>query len=68
MYAATNVSAEPFRVVGAAGCPPEVVGPTAPAGLLRAHAHALVHGAAQPERRVLRAAQRLGPDVGLPEF
>ena len=58
---------EAFRVVGAAGRPPEVLGPTAPAGLLRAHAHALVHGAAQPERRLLLAAQRLGPDVGLPD-
>ena len=57
-----------IRVVGVVRVAlPKVVRPRSPAGLLRAHALALLLGAAHSERRQLRGSQRLVPHVGLPD-
>ena len=57
-----------IRVVGGVRVAlPKVVRPRSPAGLLRAHALALLLGAAHSERRQLRGSQRLVPHVGLPD-
>ena len=45
----------------------KVVRPRSPAGLLRAHALALLLGAAHSEGRQLRGSQRFVPNVGLPD-
>ena len=59
---------ESLRVVGGVRVAlPKVVRPRSPAGLLRAHALALLLGAAYSERRQLRGSQRLVPHVGLPD-
>ena len=58
---------ESLRVVGGRVALPKVVRPRSPAGLLRAHALALLLGAAHSERRQLRGSQRLVPHVGLPD-